>query len=412
MDRTPRFLLLTRSLPWPTSIGTCQRTELIHRALSSCGDVDLLLVTRFDEITDQNRDLLTREFGLLGGVKPPDRLSVPWWRLHRSLSQRIGFGLEWTQPELHWSREVARVVRDVMNRCTYDLIFVRYLQPLAQTGRSWRVPTLLDADDFPSEVARGAERLDARDPEPAYIPVMRRIERRTCDRCEHVFVAKEADRISVGHERVSVLPNVPFVPRGKQPPEPCPPARDSRNVLMVGSFAHDVNVRAVDAFLKEVWPRVLASEPLARFQIVGHMPSADLAARWSRIAGVEVHGFVQELAEAYAGCAFTVVPIWEGGGTKIKVAESLLYGRTSVLASHSYRGYEDVLRHGESVHVAHEPGDLAAACIELLQRPDLRKAMAERGSAAVRAHRSVESFQALVVAAVQRALSERGVRPQ
>jgi polysaccharide biosynthesis protein PslH len=417
MEAAPRFLLLTRSLPWPTSIGTCQRTALIHRTLRSLGPVDMLMVSRFDEVNAENRDMLSRDFGLIGVVKPPYRLRRPWWRAQRTLALRVGFGVSWTQPELHWSREISDAVRTALRARRYALVFSRYLQPLAQAGRSWAQPTLLDIDDFPSEVARSGESLRSGEAEPPYVPFMREIEQRTCARCEHVFVAKPTDRAGVGHERVSLLPNVPFVPEGKTPPEALPPADASRTILMVSSFAHDVNVRAVEAFLERMWPRIRAAAPDARFRIVGNGTTPELAARWASAPGVDVAGFVPDLAEAYGACAFSIAPIWEGGGTKIKVLESLLYARTGVIASYSQRGYEETLRHGESLLVAADADEFTAACIELLRRPELRNRLASEGRAVVRASYSTERFQAIVLDAVHTALREgagiesRGARP-
>ena len=49
--------------------------------------------------------------------------------------------------------------------------------------------------------------------------------------------------------------------------------------------------------------------------------------RWEAIDGVQPVGYVDDLADEYRRCAFTVAPIFEGAGTKIKVLESLAFGR-------------------------------------------------------------------------------------
>ena len=51
------------------------------------------------------------------------------------------------------------------------------------------------------------------------------------------------------------------------------------------------------------------------------------------LPNVEVSGFVQDLPPVYERAAFTVAPIYWGGGTKIKVLESLAYGRTCVASA-------------------------------------------------------------------------------
>src|SRR5690606_21015222 len=125
-------------------------------------------------------------------------------------------------------------------------------------------------------------------------------------------------------------------------------AHDSQVILTVSAMRFRVNEEAVDRFVQKIWPRIRAAAPQARFRIVGSQMTEAHRARWGAHAGVEVIGFVERLADAYGACALTVAPIFEGGGTKIKVLESLLYGRTCVVAPHAQRGYEHVLRHGES----------------------------------------------------------------
>ena len=73
-------------------------------------------------------------------------------------------------------------------------------------------------------------------------------------------------------------------------------------------------------------------------------------------------------------------PIFEGGGTKIKVLESLAHGRTIVVARHSIRGYERELVDNESLLIADDEPQLAEACIRLFREDSLRHRLAATGA--------------------------------
>ena len=54
-----------------------------------------------------------------------------------------------------------------------------------------------------------------------------------------------------------------------------------------------------------------------------------LRARLAAVEGVEVLGLVADLPGALAAARAVVVPIWEGGGTRLKVLEALAAGGPS-----------------------------------------------------------------------------------
>jgi glycosyltransferase involved in cell wall biosynthesis len=117
-----------------------------------------------------------------------------------------------------------------------------------------------------------------------------------------------------------------------------------------------------------------------------------------------VLGFVDDLAAVYKASWFTLVPLWSGAGTNIKVLESLSFGRTCVATVTGHRGYEDCLRAGDSLLVAGNPEDLAENCIRLCNDQAQRGALAKRGREVVQREFSYEKFASVVHQEVERAL--------
>jgi glycosyltransferase involved in cell wall biosynthesis len=208
----------------------------------------------------------------------------------------------------------------------------------------------------------------------------------------HVWVASPEDLDVVQHPSKSVLPNIPFGEFNSGVSHLASPSEARPCVLMVGSLTHIVNCRAIDRFLETVWPAVIHEVPQAVFRIVGSGMTPERSARWAAHPQVEAVGFVENLAAEYARCAFAVCPIFEGGGTKIKVLESLAYGRTIAVTRHSMRGYERELVNGESLLIADNEGQLAQACVRLLRDPPLCVRLADAGAGIVSQHFSFERF--------------------
>jgi glycosyltransferase involved in cell wall biosynthesis len=68
-----------------------------------------------------------------------------------------------------------------------------------------------------------------------------------------------------------------------------------------------------------------------------------LRREWQAVGGVEVLGHVEDLAAVYAKSRAVVVPMYDGGGTKIKVLEALAHNRCVLLTRYAHRGYEHTL---------------------------------------------------------------------
>lgn len=172
--------------------------------------------------------------------------------------------------------------------------------------------------------------------------------------------------------------------------------RNDHRLLMVASWTHRVNREATRRVLEHCWQQVLEAVPSATLRIVGAGMDASAKAELQQYPNVDPVGFVDSLDEEYANCAFTICPIFEGAGTKIKVLESLRYGRTMVTTQHSLRGYEHLLIHRASILAVDRECELPDACIELLQKPMLRDRLASAGQRIVRAHYSFDAFSGAV----------------
>jgi glycosyltransferase involved in cell wall biosynthesis len=169
------------------------------------------------------------------------------------------------------------------------------------------------------------------------------------------------------------------------------PASDAgERAFFFGHFGYEANRRGVDRFLAEGWPAVLHLRPGARLAIAGGGMDEALRLRLAHVEGVEVLGLVADLPGALAAARAVIVPIWEGGGTRLKVLEALAAGRAVVGTSLGVSGvgFEDG-RHGLIGESAQE---LAGALAVLLADPLRAAAIGTEGRMLAQRYRWPEAL--------------------
>ena len=218
----------------------------------------------------------------------------------------------------------------------------------------------------------------------------------------HVWLASELDLQKTIHHSKSVLPNIVYIPSNKAAINPLAQAIDSKIVLFVGAYAHKVNVEGIERFIQNCWPKISAEVKGATLRVVGSGGWEKLQQKYAHDVTINIVGFVDELEGEYQQAAFTAVPLFEGGGTKIKILESMFYQRTCLISQHAQYGYEK-LRHRESLLVAANESELIIGCVELLKSPTLREKLAFNGHQQVVNDYSVAQFNQIVMNAIQTA---------
>jgi polysaccharide biosynthesis protein PslH len=152
---------------------------------------------------------------------------------------------------------------------------------------------------------------------------MRTVERRAGAAATAVLVVSENDRRTFAQVagRVVLAPNgvddeffeaEPPVERGGPP-----------RVLFFGRLDYEPNELGFARFLREGWPSLHGRRPDATLRLVGGGAQAELKALAEATPGVEVAGFIEDLPAELAANDVLVVPLWAGGGTRLKVLEAM-----------------------------------------------------------------------------------------
>ncbi|MBV9573204.1 MAG: glycosyltransferase [Acidobacteriales bacterium] len=199
---------------------------------------------------------------------------------------------------------------------------------------------------------------------------MVRFEPQQVRRFHHVIAVSEQDRQAMGWmcdpAHISVVPTGVDLAKYQYDPTLRAPAP---LVVFTGSMDWEANIDGVEYFCRDIWPRVLAQFPEARFRVVGRDPHP----RVTRLASpsVEITGSVPSIVDHLREAAVVVVPLRIGGGTRIKIYEGMAMGKATVSTTVGAEGLD--VQHERDILLADDPDHFANAIVNLLRDENLRR---------------------------------------
>ncbi|NHA15361.1 glycosyltransferase family 4 protein [Thioalkalivibrio sp. XN279] len=386
-----KILFVTYHMPFPHVAGSMQRTALLIDALRRNHQVDIFLL----------RGRGQAEFLADNGYHVAGFSPLPEFPLWKKALDRMFKHIEY---EYRSNHRIFSALKQVFDGGGYDLVIGRYLKASEVAGVSSLAPSLIDLDDLDTSVL--ANRLSSPGTPRWQRPLVRWKLRQLqvefdkwVNRYTRCWVSSENDLALLKRDGVDVVPNIAWQMDPRPPYQPSP---DTKQLLWVGSFNHPVNLAGLNRFIEQCWPAIHQAEPTAELCVVGSSLPKTHHKKWSRIPGINVLGFVENLDRHYMESTCSIVPLWDGAGTKIKVIESLSYGRTALVTAHSARGYENTLKHNESLWVANNEQDLIEGALLLLNGRDLRHMLEKNGRSIVEQLHNMSAFQRQVDASIAR----------
>ncbi len=226
--------------------------------------------------------------------------------------------------------------------------------------------------------------------ETAGNPLRKLMARRTApliERAENRLLrTADAHTVVSGRDREKLLlrcpeANITLVPNGVDVDyySATTQVENPREILFVGSMDYHANVEAVTWFVSKVWPILKASIPDLAFRIVGRDPAAEVLALAA--PDVLVTGTVEDIRPFYARAAATVVPLRVGGGTRLKILESMAAGVPVVSTRLGAEGID--VRDGSDIVLADSPAELADGLRRVVTDRELSERLKREGHALV-----------------------------
>jgi polysaccharide biosynthesis protein PslH len=294
----------------------------------------------------------------------------------------------------------------------FDVVILKPLGCVWRTGWVDRTRTIVDLDDVPSDQLR--QRVD--DPNPLLRAAkwgryrwVRTAERRMLGEYRFVMVASEDAKVDLDHRNVTVVPNV-FWPRPEMNEEPLPIERETTPILFVGSLFYTPNLRGLVWFVREVLPRVRAALPEVTLKVIGQTLGREGHGfsdwTWKDAPGVELVGAVPDVAPYIRDAQIEICPILDGGGTRIKILESLAFAKPVV--STTLGAYGHPMGDAEGLLRRDDPARFADACVALIRDGAHRRSLGLAGRRAVLEQYHPRVFQKRLETLVDTIVTEHG----
>ena len=392
MDRRLRVLYLAPRPPWPADSGAPQRAQALIRALTPRCDVTVLALAPPGPTPPPPADLDAAVH-----LVPHAALAAP-----RALALAAGalrgepYALARYRSRT-FARAVAAHAREADLVIAGQLHVAPYLDP--------RRPSLLDAHNVESEVWR---RLAARAHGPRALALalqaawLERFERRAAAAAGVVTCCSARDQAwfeAAGQPRARLVPNGVDTGRVVPAPGPCEPA----HLLFIGSLDWAPNDDGLRRFHARVWPRLRAARPDLTLSVVGHGAGPALRALARRDPSFRLVGRVDDVRPWLERATLVVVPLYAGGGTRLKLLEAFAAGKAVVATPLAAEGLD--VRHGGALLLPEDDAGFAAEVLRALDDAPLRERLAATARAHVVAHHDWSAIAEPWLAAVEEAVA-------
>jgi polysaccharide biosynthesis protein PslH len=143
--------------------------------------------------------------------------------------------------------------------------------------------------------------------------------------------------------------------------------RKPLSIAYIGSLEWMPNTEAVNWFLKNVWPIIIAKIPNAKFYLAGRNTPQyyfDL-----KINGLIVVGEIENAQQFLADKQLMIVPLLSGGGVRIKIIEAMANATAIIATDIAAEGLQ--CTHHQNIIIANDAETMADEIVNALQNEAL-----------------------------------------
>jgi glycosyltransferase involved in cell wall biosynthesis len=401
-----RILFLSRWFPFPPNNGARVRVFNLIKALAAVHQVDLL---SFEEepVAEESRAVMGRYCGFVKTVE---------YHRFRPMRLQALLGLLSSTPRFlvdTFSAEMQSLAQQAVVEQQYDLVIASQIDMAPYAAALSTLPRMFEELELATQYD---EYMQQKNPvkrlrygmmwrkHAQFLPQLMRAFR-VC-----TVVSEPECRLATsivrGHTPIAVIPN--GVDVASYPPLSSygPPERDT--LIYTGALTYSANFDAIAYFLAEVFPLIKARRPHVRLYVTGALDGVPVTSLPQDDAVVYT-GYLDDVRPRLATCWASVVPLRRGGGTRVKILESLVLGTPVVSTSKGAQGL--ALTQGADLLVADEPSSFADAVVHLLGDEDMRRRLVQNGSATVRAKYDWQIIGKDFCALVEKAATDGAMRP-
>ncbi len=150
----------------------------------------------------------------------------------------------------------------------------------------------------------------------------------------------------------------------------------SSDLVFLGSMDWMPNIDGAEWFVREVLPLIRKRKPDCSVVLAGRTPSRAVLDLASGNGGVQATGTVPDVRPYLWGATVSIVPLRIGGGTRLKIFESMAAGIPVVSTTVGAEGLP--VEPDTQILIADDPASFAECCLKLMEDPAARARMAEQ----------------------------------
>lgn len=202
---------------------------------------------------------------------------------------------------------------------------------------------------------------------------MFRLEKKACLEAAHVIAVSDTDasmmRDIFGVKDISSVPTGVDLDQFRRPENTAPES----DLVFVGSMDWMPNVDGVQYFVRDILPLIRRERPECTLTIVGRMPPPEIVALARADSRIRVTGTVPDVRPDLWGARASIVPLRSGGGTRLKIYESMAGGVPVVSTTVGAEGLD--VTHPDNILLADSAEAFADSCLQLLNDESARARM-------------------------------------
>ena len=288
------------------------------------------------------------------------------------------FSLRSFQYRSHHVPEMARAVRNLLERHEIDLILAEFSQ-MASFDFPPDIPLVIDQHNVEFDLIRRMAKQSPWSARKVYnlleAAKFRREELKALGAASLVTATskRDADLMEslVPGLQTRIVENGVDAEAFRNPGKTPTP----NTVVFVGAMHYFPNVDAMHFYMQRIHPILARKAPTIRVLFVGGRPSETL--RQYESEQVKVTGFVEDVRPYMHEASAFIVPLRMGGGTRFKVVEALAAGTPVVSTSIGSEGIP--VENERELLLADEPEDFANAVVRVLRTPQLAESLRTNG---------------------------------
>jgi glycosyltransferase involved in cell wall biosynthesis len=359
-----RILVITDYLPYPQASGDTIRVYNLIRRLGAVHELSLLALFAEQDAEDSINHLR-------GFCRRVEVINHEWPRPLAALPDMVQYLIQGKPPELRllYSKRMAERIHELTSAEDFDIVQIEHsrlaLYREAVNSSACSSSVLV----FHNIAYNQYDRMVEIEKNPIsrlrtwlFSRKLRRWEPSYAGKFDRCLTMSDMDRkILLGANRrlcIDVIPN--GADTGKLLPVKAIPGVPA--LLFVGSMSYPPCADGAVYFCRQVLPYIKKAIPEIRVWIVGTDPLPDVL----QLAGDGVHvtGYVKDVLPYYEQTAVSIVPLRAGGGTRLKILESMALGRPVVSTSIGCEGLDVI--DGRHLLIADDPKSFADKTVRLL----------------------------------------------